>query len=283
MNGGCATKGIIGENIVKNFLARNFGLFDIIDTSSQTGKGDLVFTNKNLNLLIENKNIQTFRNEDFIKFYRDVENNVFNKTINAALYISLYDVPFPNGRRGFFFERKNGIPIILISNVYENMFAISYAINTLIYLIENGFVSKDNDSEDEEEFYLELSDFLTNLFTIYDKNIQSVENDRKNILSLVNSLEERTLNNNNFVSFLKNFTDNYPQFFNKNNDENKSSIEKIINTLPKKNFTITYQSLQKYGFKKEHIKPLGGIQVIKNAYKVVNPSASPNFFYYRKK
>ena len=102
-----STKGLIGESIVQTFISKNFGLFDVINTSAQTGKGDLLVTNKNFNLLVENKNTQSFRNDDFIKFYRDVESNVLNKSINAALYISLYDVPFPNGRRDFYFERNS--------------------------------------------------------------------------------------------------------------------------------------------------------------------------------
>jgi hypothetical protein len=288
MNGSAATKGVIGENIVKNFIARNFGLFDVIDTSSQTGKADLLVTNKNFNLLVENKNIQTFRTDDFVKFYRDVESNVLNKTINAALYISLYDVPFPNGRRGFFFERKYGIPIILISNVYENMYSIYFAINTLLYLIENGFVCKEsiNDQDDEnDDLYLELSDFISNLFSIYDLSMKHVENDRKNILALVDSLQERTENNNTLLSCLKNFTDLYPQFFN-NNDKKEDSVQKIVTTLPKNLGinNINYTNLEKYGFKKSDIVPLGGIKVIKNAYKIVNPNTSGFIpFHYRKK
>ncbi len=271
-----ATKGVIGENIIKNFLSQNFGLFDIIDTSGQTGKADLFFTNKTLNLLIENKNILSFKNDDFVKFYRDVENNVINKSINAALYISLYDVPFPNGRRGFFFERKFGIPIIMISNVYENMYSISYAVNTLLYLVENGFISNENNEDDEDQdFYLELSDFVTNLFTIYEKSMKFIENDRKNVLGLVKSLDERTENCNNLLYSLKNLTEKFPQFFNKNQTQNRdeikeASIEKIVNALPK-NFNITYNNLEKLGFKKEVVAPLGGTKVIKNAYKLVNP------------
>ncbi len=67
-----STKGLIGESIVQTFISKNFGLFDVINTSAQTGKGDLLVTNKNFNLLVENKNTQSFRNDDFIKFYRDV-------------------------------------------------------------------------------------------------------------------------------------------------------------------------------------------------------------------
>ena len=286
-----ATKGVIGENIIKNYLSQNFGLFDIIDTSGLTGRADLFFTNKTLNLLIENKNTLSFRNEDFIKFYRDVENGVINKTINAALYISLYDVPFQNGRRTFYFERKFGIPIIMISNVYENMGSISYAINTLLYLIENGFVPNDHDDDDEDnDFYLEIADFVTNLFTVYEKSLQFIDNDRKNILNLVKSLEERTENCNNLLYSLNNLTEKFPQFFNKNQTQNReevkeASIEKIVSALPK-NFTVTYNNLEKLGFKKEVVAPLGGTSVIKNAYKLVNPSQTQNKFiphYWKKK
>ncbi len=284
-----STKGLIGESIVQTFISKNFGLFDVINTSAQTGKGDLLVTNKNFNLLVENKNTQSFRNDDFIKFYRDVESNVLNKSINAALYISLYDVPFPNGRREFYFERKFGIPIILISNVYENMYSISFAINTLLYLIENGFVCKESirdDEDDNQDLYLQLSDFISNLFSIYDQSMKHVENDRKNILTLVDSLQERTENNNKLLSCLKNFTDLYPQFFNKN-DKKIDSIQTILSALPTTNFNIndiTYTNLEKYGFKKEDIVPLGGIKEIKNAYKLVNPSSGKFIpFQWRKK
>ena len=286
-----ATKGVIGENIIKNFLSQNFGLFDIIDTSGLTGRADLFFTNKTLNLLIENKNTLSFKNDDFTKFYRDVESNVINKNINSALYISLYDVPFPNGRRGFFFERKFGIPIIMISNVYENMYSISYAINTLLYLIENGFIPNDQSEDDEDnDFYLEIADFVTNLFTVYEKSMQFIDNDRKNILNLVKSLEERTENCNNLLYSLNNLTEKFPQFFDKNKTHNReevkeASIEKIVSALPK-NFTVTYNNLEKLGFKKEVVTPLGGTSVIKNAYKLVNPSQTQNKFiphYWKKK
>jgi hypothetical protein len=285
---GSATKGIIGENIVQNFISKNFGLLDIIDTSSQTGKGDLFVTNKKFNLLVENKNTQTYRNEDFIKFYKDVESNALNKTINAALYISLYDVQFPNGKRGFFFERQHGIPIILISNVYENMYSIYFAINTLLYLVENGFVPKEtkqDEDDNDEDFFLQLSDFISNLFSIYDLSMKQIENDKKNIQSLVDSLQERTENNNTLLIQLKKFTDLYPQFFN-NNDKKEESIQKIVTSLPKNISinSITYTYLEKYGFSHNDIKPLGGIKVIKDAYKIVNPNTSGfTPFYYKKK
>ncbi len=115
--------------------------------------------------------------------------------------------------------------------------------------------------------------------------MKHVENDRKNILALVDSLQERTENNNTLLSCLKNFTDLYPQFFN-NNDKKEDSVQKIVTTLPKNLGinNINYTNLEKYGFKKSDIVPLGGIKVIKNAYKIVNPNTSGfTPFYYRKK
>ncbi len=50
--------------------------------------------------------------------------------------------------------------------------------------------------------------------------------------------------------------------------------------------TIKYtkDELEKYGFKKEDIVPLGGIKEIKNAYKLVNPSSGKFIpFQWRKK
>lgn len=284
---GTTAKGIVGENIVQNFIAKNFGLFDIIDTSSKTGKGDLFITNKKFNLLVENKNIQTFRSEDFYKFYRDVESNVLNKNINAALYISLYDIPFPNGRRGFFFERKYGIPIILLSNVYENIHSISFAINTLLYLVENGFVCQESIKDGNEDFYLELSTFISNVFSFYESSLKLIDNDKKNILALVESLQERTESTDILLTQLKKFTDLHPQFFNKNDNNNEDSIHKIIHSLPKTNFNIndiTYDNLEKYGFSHDDIKSIGGIKPIKNAYKIINPQTNTfRPFYYRKK
>ncbi len=275
MSGTAANKGSIGENIVQNFISKNFALFDIIDTSSQTSKGDLFITNTKFNLLVENKNIQSYRTEDFNKFYRDVEINALSKNINAALYISLYDIQFPNGRRGFFFERKFGIPIILISNVYENMHAISFSIQTLLYLVENGFVSKDT-IQDNQNFELELSTFVSNVFSFYESNLKLIDNDKKYIYALLDNLQERTNVADILISQFKKFNQLHPQFFNKN-DNNNDSIQKIIQTLPTSDFNIndiTYDTLQQLGFSHDDIKSVGGIKPIKNAYKIIHSQSN---------
>ncbi len=267
-----ASKGSIGENIVENFINTHFSLFQLINTSALHSRGDFFLTNNTLKLLIENKNMSNIRSDDIDKFYRDVKINVDSGSINAALFISLNDTYLINNKKGFVFEIKYGIPIVFIGNVYENIYIINYAIKILLYLVENGITINNIDHNDA--FFLDITSLLTTLHDFYNEITQNDVKEKKAAEAVIECIKNRSLSMDFFIKHFSNFTSKYPSYFNKSTSNNHTYIQKILSTLPKSNFytkDITYKRLEEYGFDKDTIKSVGGIDAVKEAYKQINP------------
>ena len=128
-----AAKGDFGESIVQKQISYFYPQSCIDDVSGDTAKADLLWKlfDDSFKCLIEVKNVQYVRRSDIEKFERDLNLNVKDNTCNCALFVSLKtDVIQSKGQ--FHFEFYEGIPVIYISNILQNINILRLACEILI-------------------------------------------------------------------------------------------------------------------------------------------------------
>jgi hypothetical protein len=193
-----STKGIFGENKIEYYLSNNFLGCQIEDTSGMTASGDFLFIFQSLKLLVESKNVQYLKNSEIEKFYRDIDVQVSKGTINSALFISFHDTNLPKGYRNFYFEIRSGIPIVFVSNALASDFFIKSSILMLLYLINNGIISRIESDDDKLQYVINAlyraNDFLVKEFASIDKERKLLEqltaanNERRTLLTGVHEV-----------------------------------------------------------------------------------------------
>ncbi len=288
-------RGEWGENFIENFLSENFPGASIINTSQFTSFGDIYYERDGLKLLVESKNVKNLKKEDFTKFLYDIDYRCNKQEINAGLFICLLDNSLVNNVRKFYFEMHNGVPCIYIGDVSRNPFSIKFAIDTLTYLVKNGFTKFDN--EDERISF--LCESLNRIHNNFIKENDYLEKDKKHIEALLQNINNRRNNlieiSNVFDELIRRYPEMQPpkkledkkqseeEKFNKFVDlvvEHKSQIPAFIIkmdtilTIPKINeagYTLSYiknVSLKK--IKDEVEKKLLIIQMQNNQSEVLN-------------
>lgn len=264
-------KGIFGEDFIQNYLADKFSNSQIINCTKETASGDILFIYDELKLLIESKNVQTLKKEDIDKFYRDIEVRSAKNDINSALLVSLHDTNLINGHRIFHFEIKNNIPIIMISNVFNNNEYIKMAIILINNLIKKNIIKNDNYENDEEKNNIIINTINT-LFENTKKQINLLENDKILISKLqesYNKREDEILNTNKIFSELFNKIPNIWKI-NDNKDKEKEyekMLDDIIYKINNKykedpDFIISVKNIESLGVSNNNIKKIGGIRKI---------------------
>jgi hypothetical protein len=119
-------KGDSGEYLIKNLLIKYFRKAKILDTSSETSKGDMWLIMNSLRCLIEVKNKNQITKEDITKFIKDVQ---FNSEITCGLFISLKTSNILDKRDYIYQEFVGNKPVVYIYLEYEIL--IQYAIALL--------------------------------------------------------------------------------------------------------------------------------------------------------
>ena len=260
---GNTEKGIFGETFIENYLTDKFTNGKIIDSHKEFAKGDMFFIFDKVKTLIESKNVQVLKREDIDKFYRDVEIRLSKDEINSALLISLHDTNLINGKRHFHFEIKNNIPIIMISNVFNNTEFIRFSILILNYLIKNGYAN--NETDDEKLYFIINS--LNDIFISFKNQIIFLQNDKQMLLKMEESFRKRETDLFNIDKLLKNIFIKFPEYsmnLQNNNEENINSIIiKIKNKLETdSNFVINIKNLEELNISNNTIRKNGGIKKI---------------------
>ncbi len=263
-------KGAFGENFIQNYLSDKFSNSQIINTSKETASGDITFIFDNLNLLIESKNVQTLKKDDIDKFYRDIEVRSAKNDINSALLISLNDTNLVNGHRIFHFEIKNNIPIIMISNVFNNNEFIRMAIMILNNLIKKN-IFQNNIDNDEEKINI-LIKAINQLFDNIKQQISFIENDKILINKLQESYNKREAEIFNTNKIFTELFTKIPNIWkiNDNKDKDKDNdkiLKDIIDKINIKyqedpNFVVSIKNIELLGFSNNIIKKIGGIRKI---------------------
>jgi hypothetical protein len=267
-------KGAFGENFIQNYLSDKFSNSQIINTAKETASGDIIFIFDNLNLLIESKNVQTLKKDDIDKFYRDIEVRSAKNDINSALLVSLNDTNLVNGHRIFHFEIKNNIPIIMISNVFNNNEFIRMAIMILNNLIKKN-IFQNNFDTDEEKITI-LIKAINQLFDNIKQQISLLENDKILITKLQESYNKREAEIFNTNKIFTELFSKIPNIWKMNDNKDKEKDnEKILKDIIDKinikyqedpNFIISIKNIELLGFSNSIIKKIGGIRKISSQF-----------------
>ena len=267
---GNTEKGNYGEDFIENYLIDKFTNSKIIDTHKESAKGDIFFVFDKIKLLIESKNVQVLKKDDIDKFYRDIELQTSKNNINCALLISLNDTNLVNGKRHFHFEFKNNIPVIMISNIFNNTEFIRFAILTLNYLVKNGYATKDTD--DEKIYIIILA--LNEIFDIIKMQMNYLQNDKHLIIKLEESFKKRESDLFNINKLFKNIFLKYPEISinTKETIVEEDSFNDIILKIKHKieetpNFIINLKNLDEINIPSNLIKKIGGIKKINDYFK----------------
>ena len=251
-------KGNFGEKFIENFLYDKFSNCSIVDTHKETSFGDLIFSYNELKTLVESKNVQTCKKEDFNKFFRDVELRATNNEINSALYISLNDTGLLNNTKYFNFQFRNNIPIILISNAFNNPEFIRFS----IILLDNINLFLKN-----QKTHFDINNFINNLNNILNivmNQFEYIDSDKKLISKLQININNREKDLNiihqQITNLIKN---NASKQINTIQNIEDDIIKIILNEMNKnKNFKLTLKSLLDLNISAYDIKKLGGIKNI---------------------
>jgi len=256
-------KGNFGEKFIENYLYDKFSNCSIVDTHKETSFGDLIFSNNELKTLVESKNVQTCKKEDFNKFFRDIELRSKNNEINSALYISLNDTGLLNNTKYFNFQFRNNIPIILLSNVFNNPEFIRFS----IILLDNIHIFLKN-----QKTHFDINNFINNLNNILNmvmNQFEYIDSDKKLISKLQININNREKDLNIIHQQIINLIKN-------NSSKQINSLQNIedsiINIIKKeiqnnKKFKITLKSLLELNISAYDIKKIGGLKNIINKIK----------------
>lgn len=291
-------KGDYGEDFVQNYLIDKFSGSNIIDTHKEATKGDILFHHNNLKTLIEIKNVQQVKPTEIEKFYRDIQTQK-DSGINSALFISLNDTNFTQGKKIIHFEIKYNIPIFMITNAFNNPENIRLAIMIMEYLIKHQFLfnqeKNTNGKNDKDSQKLQL--LITAINEIYEyTNSQKkiLEDDHIIIKKLTENFKKREKQIIDIDIIINNIFRQYPQLqFNikkatevavsENNLPSEDGrameylnpiVQKIIEHITKQNIikfnktNINIKFLKMLQISDNNIRYAGGIKAIQKQFNI---------------
>ena len=171
-------KGAQSENILFNLLNKEYSSADIINTSGQTGQGDMIIKRKDKTpILIETKNYSTnVKKEEVDKFLRDVS----NKDCHGIFLSQTSGIV---GKDNFQIDIHNKNILIYIHYVDYDIAKINLAINTIDLLFDklinindkNVTISNDilkNINTEYHNFVLQREKLLNGLKEYYKKTLE---------------------------------------------------------------------------------------------------------------
>ena len=171
-------KGAQSENILFNLLNKEYSSADIINTSGQTGQGDIIIKRKDKTpILIETKNYSTnVKKEEVDKFLRDVS----NKDCHGIFLSQTSGIV---GKDNFQIDIHNKNILIYIHYVDYDIAKINLAINTIDLLFDklinindkNVTISNDilkNINTEYHNFVLQREKLLNSLKEYYKKTLE---------------------------------------------------------------------------------------------------------------
>jgi len=178
--------GIIGEELISNWISDLFRNAEVIDQTKKSSKGDFHVNINGKTFLIEIKNKSSIFKTDIDKFVRDVSENA--NIINGGLFISINTPAIPN-KGDFSLEYIDDIPVIYL--YVSDKSTLRVAIKTLLFL---------NNKSDSSALimminnaYNKINAMLSNHVGI-EKSINDLrsltESNRKEIKNLIINLEE---------------------------------------------------------------------------------------------
>ena len=190
-----AAKGDFGENIVHNQLIHYYPNAVLNDVSGSTAKGDLMWhmNNDTFKALIEVKNVQYVRPSDIQKFERDLRVNIAESSCNCGLFVSLKTETIQSKGK-FRFEFFEGIPVIYVSNIYEDMQMLRLAFDMLLN-IQTTLMDIPKEEKESSEFKDEFQAFVSMVHSRCNDSLKHVNVMKQNCdqMSNVIRLEEKSI------------------------------------------------------------------------------------------
>lgn len=227
-----ATKGDFGENIVYNQLLHYFPQSVVDDVSGTTAKGDILWkmNDDTFKCLVEVKNVQHVRPSDIQKFERDIQINGENGNCNCGLFVSLKTETIPSKGK-FHFEFVRNMPILYVSNVYEDLEILRLAFH-IILNIQNCVLVKqhDNMSQDEQHAIIE---FVHNLHIKMKRSLKNINNMKSACESIQHSLASEEKACNDLCSSLSSTEHRVPWIYTSSIEETSESKKQRLLRLIK--------------------------------------------------
>lgn len=256
--------GQIGESSVEQYISNYFMEGKIKNTAKTGGQGDIHFTYKNCDILLEVKNKDRVTPDDITKFERDIQDTdcvggVFisiKPGVNVPCHSS-YDVEWVGEK-----------PIIYVTN-FETLPDMLYiSIKTIYYYVIY---------KQEQEQHLNTSDIQNKLM----KHKQDLDHIIEHIKLFRPLLEDASLyisKTGDSITKMQNIIKNQIQCYFSTEDTNEEKLAFILNVMKQKSDdegkTPSYDELVRTpGISKKDIASLGGIGKIRMEYKA---RLSPN-------
>jgi transcription elongation factor Elf1 len=181
-------RGTSGENMIYNLLTtENTYLSAVVeDTSGQTARGDIMFSWRKLNCLIEVKNKKTLTKDDVDKFVRDVDSSVDSEyKINCAIFVSIDTDIIPGRTRDIIqLDFVRNIPVIYIYTPPPCK-EIHYAIACLEKIIN----TRVSTNEQEKELQSHFKNYYNHIITYQKYFEKTIAAKRKEINALIKHLD----------------------------------------------------------------------------------------------
>ncbi len=256
---GNVEKGNFGEKFIEDYLYDKFSNCTIEDTHKTTSAGDLLFKFDNLSLLVESKNVSSIRKEDVSKFYNDIKIRTENNEINSGLFVSLNNCSLPNNTKFFSFEIKNKIPIIFISNVFNNSELIRMSIVILNYISK--FIENYSDNISIQNI---LNDLESSIHLI-NKQFEYIEHDKKLIVKFQQNIINKEGDLNKLLKIIfDSIKNNKINTHEKYSDHSLEQLVCLIKNELKENpdFKLSMKNIQQFNISSYTIKKYGGIKKI---------------------
>lgn len=250
--------GQMGEESVYHYITSHFTEGILTNTSKQGGQGDLHYSYKNLDILIEVKNKDRITSDDIVKFVRDVKEN---SNIVGGVFVSIKpDVHIPC-HSAYDIEWLDKKPIIFV-NQFENLPEMLFVAikSILFYLDATHTLSKqqlDKTSDELQNLKAELHEFTSTLnkfFPILDEAVKSSKRSYDSLEMLKHALKSH------FEAFVYKHTTTHTTSFASSFDlEHVIMIVKKFRSENNGN-DPTIQDLVDLGVPAVKIKKLGGIR-----------------------
>lgn len=240
--------GIEGEQTVMDYIGQTFSEGKLQDTTKKGGYGDIHFSYKDVNMLLEVKNKDNITLDDLSKFKRDI----LETKCNGGIFISVKTGVNIPCHTNYDVEWLNNIPLIYITNFNACPSTLYTSIKTIHFYVKNvcDTITETEESKRKKEefdnlmdivrcFSCTLEDLLMDTKRIADRlhKLQAVIKDKVDL-----KLEQDCMSYmDTAMSLLK-------------------SYEIANNELPNEDFLLNH------GISRATMKELGGIKEVKRKY-----------------
>jgi len=252
---GSSDKGLIGETIIESYIQDKFSTAKLLNTSKETAQGDMRFELGNLRTMIESKNVQILEKREIDKFWRDIENLKKKNEINSALLISGRDTNLIEGQKGFYFHYKYDIPIIYISNVYNNIDMIKMSILMLNYLVEHNDIQKLKTCNNDDKTSALIS-CIHKAYLKFQEDNASIQAEMKAVKVLEEKIKEREKNNFNMDKIICDLMNEFPETRINNNlyltnklyQNDKVILDELVRKIKELGSPVTTKIITDWGY-----------------------------------